>query len=416
MVATPASIQAFTASATEVFVGQRVDFKGTFVGTGVINPGNVPVQSGVPVSLAMSQGQETFTLSVTSGGGAAVTAGVTVRVNPLPSLSMQPVKTTVTNGGVIALLVAIPEGASLTVQGAPGTFKDGATVQVAAQSFGASQVIQGTVDLGLGLTVPVSATVNLVPAPAALNLVAIPPSVAAGQAVQLVPNFGGGTAVIDNGIGPVVSGVGVTSGPLQAASTFTMTVANAAGDVASASVTVLIVAAPKVQGFSASTTGPLCGEAVTLTAVFSGGTGIIDQGVGPVVSGQPISTGPITSRTQFTLSVTDDAGGTTAAQVVVVPQTVVVAGLPSGPAFVSVGGATQFQVAVNGAASQAVTWFVDDLPGGNSQVGLIGPNGAYQAPPSVGSHVVKAVSIFGASASASVQVIRLPIITSFTVN
>lgn len=75
---------------------------------------------------------------------------------------------------------------------------------------------------------------------------------------------------------------------------------------------------PTISDFSAVTAIITAGDTTQLHAVFAGGTGVIDHGVGSVTSGQDVVITPegdgALSQTAYTLTVT---GGTTAAQTVV---------------------------------------------------------------------------------------------------
>ncbi len=64
---------------------------------------------------------------------------------------------------------------------------------------------------------------------------------------------------------------------------------------------------PAVSAFTATPTGVTAGAAASLAYAFTGGNGMIDQGVGAVTSGSATSVTPATSTT-YTLTVTD-AGG-----------------------------------------------------------------------------------------------------------
>jgi hypothetical protein len=61
--------------------------------------------------------------------------------------------------------------------------------------------------------------------------------------------------------------------------------------------------------------------------------------------------------------------------------------------------ATQQFAASDSNGNVTVTWFVDDVQGGNSSVGTIDSNGIYTAPGTAGSHTVKAVSTTDSSQS-----------------
>ena len=72
-------------------------------------------------------------------------------------------------------------------------------------------------------------------------------------------------------------------------------------------------AAPAISEFQVAPDPLTAGTAGTLMAVFSGGTGTVDQGVGPVTSGMPIGTGTLIQDTRFTLTVTGEGGTATQA-------------------------------------------------------------------------------------------------------
>jgi len=66
-----------------------------------------------------------------------------------------------------------------------------------------------------------------------------------------------------------------------------------------------VVPPPTITSFTAAASTITAGTSTTLTAVFSGGTGTVDHGVGAVTSGTPVSTGPLSTTTTFTLTVTN---------------------------------------------------------------------------------------------------------------
>jgi len=77
---------------------------------------------------------------------------------------------------------------------------------------------------------------------------------------------------------------------------------------------------PTISSFTAAPASISNGTSTTLIAVFSGGTGTIDHGVGTVTSGTPVVDFP-TATTTYTLTVTNTAGvtSTATASVTVVP-------------------------------------------------------------------------------------------------
>ena len=74
---------------------------------------------------------------------------------------------------------------------------------------------------------------------------------------------------------------------------------------------------PTIVSFTAAKTPITAGTATTLTAVFSGGSGKVDQGLGTIRSGSPLSTGNLTTTRTFTLIITG-AGQSQSSQVVTV--------------------------------------------------------------------------------------------------
>jgi serine protease len=176
--------------------------------------------------------------------------------------------------------------------------------------------------------------------------------------------------------------------------------------------------------------GAACGRGVSQyswTIVDGGATppGIVGAATDTATLIAP-STGSYTVR----LTVTDDAGDTDSADVIVTPNAATttapsVAGGPACPTPVTVtlpvtitvtpasvnlvaGVGTQgFTASVSNAPDTRVDWFVNDVPGGNATVGTISAAGFYTAPatrPSPSSVTVKAVSVADSSRSATATV------------
>ena len=135
-----------------------------------------------------------------------------------------------------------------------------------------------------------------------------------GSSVTLLPTFTGGSGSIDQGVGPVTSGTPVEVVPpfLKESNgdiSYTLTVTDANGSAVIASVRVLVllqpveVVLPDIKSFDAVPAAIAAGGSATLTAVFNGGSGSIDQGVGPVASGVGIPVAPPVT-TVYTLTVT----------------------------------------------------------------------------------------------------------------
>ena len=155
--------------------------------------------------------------------------------------------------------------------------------------------------------------------PSILSFTASPTTISAGKSSTLSWTVTGAAMLfVDQGVGSnLVSMLGATS--LAVTPTQTTTYTLTLNGSVSAQVTVTVVPLPLVTSFSASSAVVKPGGNSTLTAVFSGGTGTVDQGVGVVTSGVGTSTGPVIAITTYTLTVTNAFGGSTTAQVTVVP-------------------------------------------------------------------------------------------------
>jgi hypothetical protein len=127
-----------------------------------------------------------------------------------------------------------------------------------------------------------------------------------GQTVKLTAVFESGTGTIDNGVGEVTSGVPVETAALTGDTTFTLTVADETGSF-SQGVEVRAIEPAVITSFKPDRV-ILPGQSTNLTAVFTGGTGVIDNGIGPVTSGAPVSTGVVAATKNYTLTVTNEAG------------------------------------------------------------------------------------------------------------
>jgi alpha-L-arabinofuranosidase len=118
--------------------------------------------------------------------------------------------------------------------------------------------------------------------------------------------FSGGTGVITPGNLPATSGTAVSVSP-AVTTTYTLTVTPASGPAATQTVTVTVNQPPAITSFAASPATISEGTSSGLTAVFSGGTGVITPGNLPATSGKAVSVSP-TTTTIYTLTVTPSTG------------------------------------------------------------------------------------------------------------
>ena len=205
-----------------------------------------------------------------------------------------------------------------------------------------------------------------------------------------------------------------TSGP----GTFTITATSTDDVTKAASTTVTVVAAPNATSLTPSTTSPLYGATFTLMPNFSGGTGSVDQSVGPVTSG--VATSPITANwagsRNYTLTVTNITPSTaTVSSGNVTPQTPSLSAVSPSSTNLTVGYAQTFSATVGGAVNASVSWFVDNIAGGNASVGTISAGGYYVAGTATGSHTIKAVAaVNGVNSTATVGVYASPVANSLS--
>jgi hypothetical protein len=132
--------------------------------------------------------------------------------------------------------------------------------------------------------------------PAIVRFTASPTTISAGQSSTLSWTVTDAAMLsLDQGVGSVlISVLGETSQVVTPTHTTTYTL-TLNGSV-SAQVTVTVEPLPSITSFSANPTMVSSGGSATLTALFSGGTGTVDQGIGTVTSGVGTNTGPISAN------------------------------------------------------------------------------------------------------------------------
>ncbi|MBL0311310.1 MAG: hypothetical protein IPP78_01080 [Holophagaceae bacterium] len=117
------------------------------------------------------------------------------------------------------------------------------------------------------------------------------------------------------------------------------------------------VPAPSISSFTSSQASIPAGTSTTLKAVFSNGSGTIDQGIGPVPSGVPISTGVLSTTRTFILTVTGTGTPATAAvTVTAVSNAAPSAPVISGPATLNVGQVGAYTLLSTDPEGDAITY------------------------------------------------------------
>lgn len=309
-------ITSFVAADDALTTGGSTTLTAVFTGgTATVSPGVGSVTSGVAASTGALAADTTFTLTVTNADGLSVTATETVRVFPAATVtSFTAAKSPITAGTATTLTAVFSDGTA-TVDHGVGDVTSGTAASTGTLT--ADTTFTLTVTNPAGDSVTQQATVTVVSAPLITSFAPTADTILQGTGTDLVAIFTGGTGWISPDIGAVASGVGVATGDLDATSTWTLTVTNAAGDAVTADATVTVVPPPSITRFTSAAPFVLKGTPATLTAVFAHGTGDVDGGVGAVTSGVPVATPNLDAPTTFTLTVTGFGGATATRQVTV---------------------------------------------------------------------------------------------------
>ncbi len=311
-VAAPA-ITSFVAAAPTVRSGQSTTLTPVFTGgTGVVDQGIGPVQSGVAIATPALTQSTTFKLTVTNAAGAEVQSEATVAVEGKPVITAFTAARDPISAGSPARLTATFSGGTGSIDQGVGAVTSGTPVTTPPLSADTEYTL--TVTSPLGETTSRQLTVHTVALPSITSFTAAKTLITAGDPACFVAVFSGMAGSIDHGVGNVLSGGSFCSPPLSGDTLFTLTVTNSLGDAVTQSVSVQVVAAPAIHSFGAVPTAVTTGTSTVFTAWFVGGTGTIDQGIGAVQSGVPVTSAPINANTMFTLTVVNAAGMSVTAQ------------------------------------------------------------------------------------------------------
>ena len=173
-------------------------------------------------------------------------------------------------------------------------------------------------------------------APSIASFTASPASITVGGSVSLTGVFANGSGVITPGNLAVTSGSPVTVSP-STTTIYTLTVTGTGGPDVTAAATVTVSPAPVIASFAANPIIVTSGNPSSLTAVFSGGTGVITPGNLAVTSGTPVSVTP-SATTTYTLTVTNSVGTAVTATVAVTVTTgPAIASFTASPATITAG-------------------------------------------------------------------------------
>jgi hypothetical protein len=153
-----------------------------------------------------------------------------------------------------------------------------------------------------------SRTVTVVTAPPVISsFSAVRPMITIGENAVFTWTVTGAESIsIDQGIGIVTTDT-ATHQPSEA-TTYTLTATNLLGSTTAQTAVTITFDVPAIASFTASPSALRSGDSTQLRAVYSGGTAVIDQAVGPVESGAPSAHRIVNATTTFTVRVTNIAG------------------------------------------------------------------------------------------------------------
>ena len=246
---------------------------------------------------------------ITLGGCGGGNSGGVGGGNTSPSISGFSSSPAIVTDGATAMLTATFANGTGVITPGNTSVTSGTAVSVTPPND-ATTTYTLTVTGTSGATVTATTTAQAVAAPAITSFAASPVSIVAGANTNLTAVFTGGTGMITPGNLAIVSGTPLPISPTTT-TTYTLTVTNAATTAVTQTATVTVTAAPAITSFTAKPTTVTDGSTSSLTAVFTGGTGLVTPGNTPIVSGTPVTvTPPNDATTTYTLTVTGASGTT----------------------------------------------------------------------------------------------------------
>lgn len=248
----------------------------------------------------------------TDASSASIDSGTPINAPTITSFTAA--KAMITSGESTTL-AAIFSGGAGTINNGVGSVTSGVSVPTGVLTSTTTFELMVVGDSGLEATQLV--TVVVVDAPTITSFAAAKSPVTTGNATTLTAVFTGGTASINQGIAAVASGDAVSTGALTADTVYTLTVTNALGASVTANVAIDVVDAPVIASFTAASSPIAAGQATELTATFTGGTGVVNQGIGALPTGSVVSSGTLSADKTFRLTVTNAAGDSVTSDVTV---------------------------------------------------------------------------------------------------
>lgn len=127
--------------------------------------------------------------------------------------------------------------------------------------------------------------------------------------------------------------------------------------------------APSISSFLPAAGSVLSGNSTTLTAIYSNGSGVIDQGIGTVQSGVPINTGVLTATKTFTLTVSGTGTPATAQTTVTVVPPPTITSFTVSPSTINVGSGAILAYTFSGGTGSINQGIGSVTSGGSTNVG-----------------------------------------------
>ena len=379
-------------------------------GVGTVDNGVGTVTSGTPFTSGVITGTKTFTLVVANTAGSTATKSVTLTPQTVVLGALSPAAPVVTASTLANFTLSVAGGATngVTWSATGGTWST--STWTAPATTGTYTITATSVD---DPTKSVSTTATVVTPPVTPNI-SSPTLVTAGQAGYAASVAAQAGMTFDWTLtnGTVTSGAGTNSITFTAGSAVTTVdlvcvASNQAGaHAASRSVSSTVVAAPLATSLVAALNPVLYGGSTTVMPTFSNGTATVNGTA--ATSGTAIASGVITTPKTFTMVVTNTAGSTDTATLILNPQTVALTALSPATPTRTVGSSTTFSTTATGGTTNTVTW--------TASVGSITSGGVWTAPAAAGSATITATAVDDPTktASTSVTVVGLPIVPVVT--
>ncbi len=409
-VSTAPSISSFTLTPSTNTTGHSSTLAWTATGAsgltlGIDNGIGDVTALGGSIAVITPAASTTYVLSATDANG-ATTSSVTLNAIAVPvASSLTAAVNPVERGSSTTILPIFTTNGSATINNIAGPVLSGVAYPTGNLSSSTTFTLTATNTVGTAVTRTL--LVNVMPV--VVGSISGPADVSIGSSsAQFTTAV---TGAVDKTVTWSTSGGAITSAGLltapAAAADIIITATSTADPAQHNQVTVHVGGPPVAAGITAATNPVPYGGSTTITAQFSGGAAVIDQGIGAVTAGVAYTSGAITADKTFNLTVTSPSGATATTPYIVHPQTVAVSAL-SGPASdkVTQGHSATFTATVTGAVDTSLTW---SSGGAGSFSGS-----TWTAPANPGIYTITATAINGALNTLSVTVVAAPAVTSFT--